>query len=125
MALINIKNSATKTHPTRYYSKKQEQSVAKAVGGKQTANSGATMFGGKSDVSIDGLFNLECKTKVKPSDSITVKKEWIEKNTREALFDGHPYSSVVINFGPGEPNYYIIDESLFEELVDYLRTKEN
>lgn len=29
--------------PTRFYSNKQEKKVAKAVGGKQTANSGATI----------------------------------------------------------------------------------
>ena len=28
--------------PTRYYSSKQEKAVAKAIGGKQTPNSGAT-----------------------------------------------------------------------------------
>lgn len=40
---------------TRYYSNKQEKKVAKAVGGKQTANSGATAF--------SNLTNLlmECK----------------------------------------------------------------
>ena len=30
--------------PTRFYSSKQEKAVAKAVGGKVTANSGATAF---------------------------------------------------------------------------------
>jgi hypothetical protein len=45
--------------PTRYYSKKQEESVAKATGGRRSKNSGATMFD-KSDVSTD-KFNLECK----------------------------------------------------------------
>lgn len=29
---------------TRYYSKQQEKKVAKVVGGKRTANSGATAF---------------------------------------------------------------------------------
>ena len=29
---------------TRFYSNQQERKVAKAVGGKQTANSGATAF---------------------------------------------------------------------------------
>lgn len=29
---------------TRYYSDKQEKAIAKAVGGKQTANSGATLW---------------------------------------------------------------------------------
>ena len=49
--------------PTRYYSKIQEEAVAKAVGGKRTPNSGATDFGGKSDVGITNLFSIECKTK--------------------------------------------------------------
>lgn len=30
--------------PTRFYSNKQEKQVAKAVGGRKTANSGATPF---------------------------------------------------------------------------------
>ena len=28
-----------------------------------------------------------------------------------------PYSALAFNFGPEEPNYYIIDEKLFKELV--------
>ena len=34
----------------RYFSNKQEKHVAKAVGGKQTANSGATMFSKGIDI---------------------------------------------------------------------------
>ena len=34
----------------RYFSNKQEKHVAKAVGGKQTANSGATMFSKGVDI---------------------------------------------------------------------------
>ena len=86
--------------PTRFYSSRQEKTVAKAVGGKQTANSGATMFGGKSDVSIGSLFSLECKTKTSLSESMSIKKEWLEKLAREAVSDGHPYSALVFNFGP-------------------------
>lgn len=108
--------------PTRYYSKKQEEAVAKAVGGKRTPNSGATDFGGKSDVDIANLFNIECKTKTSNSESISIKKEWIHKNKREALFDGNPYSAIAFNFGPDGENYYIIDEYLFLELVDHLKT---
>ena len=59
--------------PTRYFSKKQEDAVAKAVGGHRNLNSGATPFQ-PGDVTSD-LFLLECKTKVKDSDSITVKKD--------------------------------------------------
>ena len=67
--------------PTRYYSKKQEEAVAKATGGRRSKNSGATMFD-KSDVSTD-KFNLECKTKTSHSESISIKKEWFAKNKEE------------------------------------------
>jgi hypothetical protein len=40
------------------------------------------------------------------------------------VFMGKPYSAVVFNFGPGEENHYIIDEYLFQELLEYLKTKE-
>ena len=108
--------------PTRYYSKKQEEAVAKAVGGKRTPNSGATDFGGKSDVDITNLFNIECKTKTSNSESISIKKEWLLKNKREATFDGNPYSAIAFNFGPVSNNYYIIEEKLFLELIDHLKT---
>jgi hypothetical protein len=108
--------------PTRHFSKKQEEAVAKATGGKRTPNSGATDFGGKSDVDIANLFNIECKTKTSNSESISIKKEWIHKNKREALFDGNPYSAIAFNFGPDSENYYIIDEYLFLELIDHLKT---
>jgi hypothetical protein len=108
--------------PTRHFSKKQEEAVAKATGGKRTPNSGATDFGGKSDVDIANLFNIECKTKTSNSESISIKKEWINKNKREALFDGNPYSAIAFNFGPDSENYYIIDEYLFLELIDHLKT---
>jgi hypothetical protein len=108
--------------PTRYYSKKQEEAVAKAVGGRRSKNSGATMFD-KSDVSTD-KFNLECKTKTSHSKSISIQKEWFEKNKQEAMFMNKPYSAVVFNFGPDEENHYIIDEYLFVELLRHLNTLE-
>ena len=114
-----------RNNPTRYYSTKQENTVAKELGGTRTKNSGATDFGGKSDVSIESLFNIECKTKTTSCNSISIKKEWIEKNAKEALFDGRPYSAIAFNFGPGEDNFYIIDRHLFESLIEYLSTKED
>lgn len=104
--------------PTRYFSKKQEESVAKATGGRRSKNSGATMFD-KSDVSTD-KFNLECKTKTSHSESISIKREWFEKNKQEAMFMNKPYSAIVFNFGPDEENHYIIDEYLFLELLNHL-----
>ena len=109
--------------PTRHFSAKQEKTVSKAVGGKVQKNSGATLFD-KGDVIISGKngFLLECKTKTMPSESVSIKKEWFEKNKQECLLTGTPHQAVVFNFGPGEENHYIIDEYLFLELLNHLNT---
>ncbi len=113
-----------KPKPTRFFSDKQEKSVAKAVSGTQTKNSGATAFQ-KGDVLTNGgeSFLLECKTKTTHSDSISIKKEWFEKNKQEMVFQGKKHQAVVFNFGPDEENHYIIDEYLFQELLEYLQSK--
>lgn len=103
---------------TRYFSNKQEKKVAKTIGGKQTANSGATKFS-KGDVYTDEWL-LECKTKTKDSNSMTIQREWFEKNNEEAFAMGKSYNAVVIDFGDGK-NHYIIDENLFLKLVKYLK----
>lgn len=108
-------------HPTRYYSKQQEEAVAGVTSGRRNSNSGAGMWQ-KGDVTTD-QFLLECKTRMTDSDSISVKKEWIEKNKKEAFFMNKEYSAVVFNFGPTQPNYYIIDEALFLKLQEYLKNK--
>lgn len=107
--------------PTRYFSSQQEKQVARNLDGRTTSNSGATMFGGKSDVAVSNLFSIECKTKTTHSESISIKKAWLVKNKQEALFDGHPYSALAFNFGPDEPNYYVIDEYLFQSLIEYIK----
>lgn len=103
--------------PTRFYSKRQENSVAKAVGGKRTANSGATKFS-KGDVRTD-LFLLECKTCTEPRKSFTLHQEWFDKNEEEAFAMNKPYSAIVFDFGDGT-NHYVIDERLFVYLNDKL-----
>lgn len=103
--------------PTRTRSKAQEIQIANATGGKRTPNSGATDFSGKGDVLTD-KFLLEAKTKMEHSKQITIKKEWFEKNKQEMAMMGKPYSAVVFNFGPNEENYYVIDESLFIQLLE-------
>lgn len=124
MALINtIKREKNgQKDPTRAYSKKQENYVAKKFGGDRVKNSGATPFQ-KGDVNLEDML-IECKTKTSPSESISIKKEWLEKNAKESLFMGKKYSALAFNFGPNEKNYYIIDEYLFEFLLDTL-DKEN
>ena len=108
--------------PTRYYSKKQEDAVAKKFGGARVKNSGATAWQ-KGDVSLD-KFLLECKTKTTASQSMSIQKEWLEKHEKEALFMGKPYTALAFNFGPNEQNYYIINEELFEKLVTYIDEEE-
>ena len=101
--------------PTRFYSNKQEKKVAKLVGGKQVSNSGATPFYKGDVVTKDWLF--ECKTKVRASHGMSVRKEWLEKNKEEAFAMGKQYSAVVIDFGSGD-NYYIVDEQTFKKLLE-------
>ena len=96
--------------PTRYYSNKQEKHIAKKVNGKQTSNSGATPFY-KGDVTTDDWL-FEAKTKTAPSNSFTIKKDWITKNSEEAFAMGKDYHALVINFGDGD-NYYLLDEKTF------------
>lgn len=102
---------------TRYFSDKQEKSVAKAVGGKQTANSGATPFS-KGDISTKN-FLIECKTSTTEKQSFSIKKEWLKKNEEEAFAMGKFYSALAFDFGDGE-NHYVIDEELFILLNRYI-----
>ena len=105
-----------KTRPTRFYSKRQEKSVAKAVSGKVVANSGATAFN-KGDVTADNML-IECKTCVEEKKSFSIKREWLEKNKEEAFEMGKEYSALAFNYGPDTNNYYVIDEKLFKVLID-------
>jgi hypothetical protein len=122
MRLAGAIKSSDKDKPTRTFSKKQENQVAKTFGGSRVKNSGATMFA-KGDVTTDNIL-FECKTKTSPSETMTIHKEWITKNAEEALFMGKPYSVVCFNFGPGSENYYILSESDFQEFVEYINNKE-
>lgn len=118
------RNKEGKKKPTRYYSTRQEKQVSKYLNAKRTKNSGATKFGGKGDVLIPRLMSIECKTKTKHSDSIVIKKEWFTKNKESTLIDGTQYEIISFSFGPDEENYYIIDEKLFIDFIEYLKNKE-
>lgn len=104
---------------TRYYSKRQEKKVAKAVNGKRTANSGATAFQKGDVITKDWL--IECKTKVKDCSSFTIKEDWLLKNEEEAFAMGKNNSALCFDFGPSaNKRYYVISERLFETLKNYL-----
>jgi hypothetical protein len=107
---------------TRYFSSKQEKSVAKKTEGKVQPNSGATAFR-KGDVKTD-LFLLECKTAVTSVASMSIKKDWISKLREEAFAMRKRFSAVVFNFGPQQENFYIIDEKTFIKLQTLLREEE-
>ena len=116
MSLREIAVREGKKKPTRYYSDKQEKHVAKKFGGKQQPNSGATPFA-KGDVVLDNWL-VECKTCTKNKDSFSIKKEWLEKNNKEALFIGKQYNTLGFNFGPNGKMYYILDENTFNEIIN-------
>lgn len=103
---------------TRYFSSKQEKQIAKVVGGKVVANSGATLFD-KGDVKTnDWLF--EAKTCTKEQEQFTIKREWLNKIREEKLAMRKDYSSLVFNFGPDTENYYVLDERTFKILLENL-----
>ena len=125
-----IKEGEKDVKPTTYYSYKQEKAVAQVIGGRTTANSGATDLSGKGDILTSGnyeeSFLIECKTKTTNSESISIKREWFEKNKAEATFEGKAHQAIVFNFGPDAPyneNHYIIDEYLFLALQEYLKER--
>lgn len=109
---------------TRYFSNNQEKKVAKAIGGRKTANSGATPFY-KGDVTTDD-FLIECKTKMSNSNSISIKKEWMDKLEEEAFAMGKNYFALCFDFGPRDNmRYYIVTEREFQLLQEAIKDEQN
>ena len=107
--------------PTRYFSKKQENAIAKVIGGKPTPNSGARPYQ-KGDVSTSGhgdnSWLIEAKTCTTAKQSFAIKKEWLEMIKKESLEAGKMNYALAFSFGPNQPNYYILSEQKFKELFD-------
>lgn len=99
---------------TRYYSNKQEKAIAKNIGGRKVANSGATRFN-KGDVQTDDWL-IEAKTKTSASKSMTIQKEWLIKNKEEAFAMGKMHNALCFDFGDGD-RYYVIGEKEFKQLI--------
>ena len=105
---------------TRFYSDAHEKSICKALGGKQNSNSGAGHFA-KGDVVVDeASLLIEAKCCMSPKSSVSIKKEWIEKNKQEAFMTRRDNQVVCINFEPDGNNYYLIDEKMMKFLVEKL-----
>lgn len=108
---------------TRYYSSLHEDSVCKALGARKQSNSGAGHFN-KGDV-VTNSFLIECKTTMTEKQSVSIKREWVEKNKNEAFSIRKPNQAICINFGPNTNNYYLINEKLMKYLVEKLENDED
>lgn len=106
---------------TREFSSIQEHRVAKMLGGKVVANSGATKFN-KGDVRVGNML-IECKTSTKEKDSFSIKKEWLDKNKEEAFASGIRYSCLAIDFG-SKNDFFIIDRELMQILIETINMEE-
>ena len=105
---------------TRAVADIHEKSVCKALGAKQQSNSGAGLFAKGDVVQKEASILIECKTCTSEKNSFSIKKEWLEKNKKEAKEINLFNSMLCFNFGPDTDNYYIIDEKLAKFLINEL-----
>lgn len=106
-------------------SMKQEKRIAKNLNeikeqARQSINSGSLWFD-KSDI-VSKLFRIEAKTKIKPSASITIKKEWLEKVEEEAFLTAK-VPTLAFSFGNNR-DYFILRDRDFYDIVERLNRLE-
>lgn len=108
------------TNSTRYYSSLQEDYISKLLNAVKQPSSGSGKFRKGDVINYDASLLIEAKTVTSDKDSFSIKKDWIIKNKEEAftqrVFDG----CIAFNFGPNQPNYFVIDEKLMKFLVEKL-----
>ena len=109
---------------TRDYSDTHEKSVCKALGATQQLNSGATKYMKGDVVKKSASLLCECKCCMSPKSSVSIKKEWIDKNRQEAFSQRLSNSCIAFNFEPNGENYYVINEKLMQYLVECLEQEE-
>lgn len=124
MKTMAIKTPSNK-ESTRYFSDLQEKSVAKALNGHPTSNSGAAKFSGGDVIQEQASLLVECKTSMSDKDSFSIKKDWIAKNKEEAFTQRMSNHCIAFNFGPNQSNYFVIDEQLMKLLVEKLIEERN
>lgn len=106
---------------TRAYSSRHEKSVCEALNARQQPNSGAGLWRKGDVVQEDASILIECKCSMSPKKSVSIKKDWIDKNKRESFFNRLSNTAICINFEPDGDNYYIIDEKLMKLLCEKLK----
>ena len=110
--------------PTRYYSNIQEDKIATMLRGRKVAGSGAPKFCA-GDVIIPNLMVIECKTKMKESKSVNLKKEWLDTNEYERVSNRLPYGSLAVSFTPeADENYFVINEDAMKKFIELLRLEQ-
>ena len=107
---------------TRYFSSKQEEYVAKLISGRTVSNSGAAKFTCGDVISDD--FIIECKTKMKPSESFSIKKQWLIDSEYERISARKAHNALRFSFGENEPNYFVLTEKEFLRYIGLLRKDE-
>lgn len=105
---------------TRYYSNQQETQICKILNATKQANSGAGKFAAGDCYNKNASLLIECKTCMTEKDSLSIKKEWIEKLEEERKIKRLSNKLLAFSFGPESKNYFIIDEKLASFLVEKL-----
>lgn len=106
---------------TREVSKAQEKRIAKELGARRVANSGATKFD-KGDVVLGKDWLIEAKTCMEEKKSFSIKRDWLRKLRDEKFACGKNYSALCFDFGDCGDRYYILDETTFEVFIDLLKS---
>ena len=104
---------------TRDVSTAQEKKIAKSLGARRVANSGATKFN-KGDLTIGEKWLIEAKTCMESKKSFAIKKEWLEKLKEEMYAMGKDYRALCFDFGDEKDRYYILNEDMFKYVVELL-----
>lgn len=110
---------------TRYFSSAQEKYIAENFNGELSVNSGASTFSAGDVINKQASLLFECKTCMSDKDSFGIKKDWITKNKAEAFSKRLSDGVIVFNFGPGQENYFVINEKLMKFLVEKLEEENN
>lgn len=107
---------------TRTASDIQEERVAEKLGGYRTTSSGSGKWR-KGDIHVISASTLvEAKTCMKPKDSFSIKKEWIEKSRKEAFSNRLDNVVIAFNFNyEDKDDYYVIDDKLMRFLIEKLK----
>lgn len=98
---------------TREKSFEQEKRIANALGGKMVIGSGSTPFL-KGDVIVNNML-IEAKTRMEPSKTIKVFKEWLETAKEQSIATKKRDYAVAISFGD-KKDYFIIEDTYMLDL---------